>query len=357
MNWKYLYAIIPTAQTLEFDMMGVDDDGGAVYTIPSTDAGLAAVVSNSSITDYRNKIQQEVVLDLATHQRVIETIMHTYPILPVRFGTVLPDEKVVHHLLRQGSALFNNTLQQIAGKVQFEVMVLWDIQQVFAEIGNNEAVMNLKQQLAGMGAEEAETAKISLGKLVKRLMDQRREDIGNILVPALQEVALDSVINPVMDDSMVVNVGLLLDRSETASLNECLNNLDVQFEEKLVFRNVGPLPPHSFATVEIQVPHVAEIEAARHLLDVAETTTMGQLRQAYHQKAKQQHPDNQPNQPTADEQMAALAKAYQLLVSYANSQAQAMQPIEPDKAKDSICDLSREAIERTLIITLKRTEA
>jgi len=35
---------------------------------------------------------EEAVRHLPAHQRVIETVMRGCPVLPVRFGTVLPDE-------------------------------------------------------------------------------------------------------------------------------------------------------------------------------------------------------------------------------------------------------------------------
>jgi len=49
--------------------------------------------------------------------------MRAFPVLPVKFGTVLPDETWVRRLLAQGEALFRTTLEKFAGLVQMEVVV------------------------------------------------------------------------------------------------------------------------------------------------------------------------------------------------------------------------------------------
>jgi len=111
------------------EVAGVDDEQDEVYTIPHRD--LAAVVSASPLADYRGLKRDRAARYLVAHQRVVEAVMKAFPILPAKFGTVLPDEDSVRRLLAQGEPLFRTTLEEFADRVQMEVVILWDLQEGF----------------------------------------------------------------------------------------------------------------------------------------------------------------------------------------------------------------------------------
>jgi hypothetical protein len=192
----YVYAIIPTGDQGIFDVAGVDDDRDEVYTIPHRD--LAAVVSASPLADYRGLKRNQAVTYLVAHQRVVEAVMQDLPLLPVKFGTVLPDEARVCRLLAQGETLFRTTLERFAGRMQMEVVVLWDLQEVFQEIGQEEPIAQLKAQVAGRPSEETMVQRVAIGQMVQASLEQRRDALRGYLIPTLREVALDLVINPLM---------------------------------------------------------------------------------------------------------------------------------------------------------------
>jgi len=102
--------------------------------------------------------------------------------------------------------------------------------------------------------------------MVHASLEKRRASLQEYLIHWLGKAALDLVVNPPMDDSMVTNAALLVDKAEQEALDQQLELLDEEFEGQLTFRRVGPLPPYSFATVEVEVPSYEAIdEARRHL--------------------------------------------------------------------------------------------
>ncbi|MBI4759358.1 MAG: DnaJ domain-containing protein, partial [Chloroflexi bacterium] len=119
----------------------------------------------------------------------------------------------------------------------------------------------------------------------------------------------------------VTNVALLVDKAGRGALDQRLKSLDEEFEGRLHFRCVGPLPPYSFATVEVQVPSFETVDEARRLLGLGEAATPGEIKRAYHRLASRLHPDHNPNSPEAEARMAELTQAYRLLTAYADSQA------------------------------------
>ena len=148
----YVYAIIPTGDQVVFEVAGLDDHHDEVYSI--LHGQIAAVVGVSPLADYRGLQRNEAVRYLVAHQRVLETVMRDYPVLPVKFGTVLPDEGRVRHLLEQGEPLSRTALAKLAGQVQMEVVVLWNLPEVFQQIGQEEPIALLKAQIASHPPEE-----------------------------------------------------------------------------------------------------------------------------------------------------------------------------------------------------------
>jgi len=189
---------------------------------------------------------------------------------------------------------------------------------------------------------------------VQASLGRRRAALSKEISPALCEIALDVAVNPLMDDSMVANVALLVDEAGRQSLDWRLEALDGEYtrgERKtpgntpLTFRCVGPLPPFSFASVEVQTLPYEVVDAARRYLGLGETTTPDEIRRAYHRLASQMHPDRNPNLPEAEARMTELTRAYQLLTAYADAHA----PQHP-------CTYSREAVEQTLLIAIQRQD-
>lgn len=352
MATTYVYGIIPTGNQVVFDeVAGVDDERDEVYTVAHRD--LAAVVSASPLADYRGLKRDQAARYLVAHQRVVETVMKAFPILPAKFGTVLPDEAWVSRLLTQGETLFHTALGKFSGRVQMEVVVLWDLEEVFQEIGQEDHIVQLKAQVAGRPAEETMIERVAIGQMVHASLEKRRASLQEYLIHWLGKAALDLVVNPPMDDSMVANVALLVDEAEQDALDRQLELLDEEFEGRFTFRCVGPLPPYSFAAVEVEVPSFEAVDEARRLLGLGETATSGEIRRAYHRLADQLHPDHNPDDPQAEARMTELTQAYQLLTAYAENVHQSETCTEPSRS----IRFSREMVGRTLLIAIRRQEA
>jgi len=345
----YVYAIIPSGDKVIFDAAGVDDDHDEVYSVPYRDLG--AVVSASSLVDYRRLKRDRAAHFLVAHQRVVEAAMQALPVLPVKFGTVLPDKASVRRLLAQGETLFHTTLKRFARLVQMEVIVLWNLQEVFKEISQEEPIARLKAQMAARPPDETMAERVAVGQLVQASLERRRAALRDRLLPPLREVASDLVINPLMDDSMVANMALLVDEKGRGDLDQRLGLLDKESGGRLLFRCVGPLPPYSFATVEVQVPSFRAVDIARRQLSLGETATLGEIRHAYYRLAGLLHPDHNPKEADAEAGMAGLTEAYRLLTAYAESQG----PGAKNRQQAS-CRFDQQTVEQALLITIRRQE-
>jgi len=349
-----------------FDIGGVDD-ADDVYTIGN--AGLAVVTSSVDEPNFLGMSREQVLRRLTEHQRVVETVMRDYPVLPVKFGTILSDETHLHNLLAQGAELFNRELLRIAGTFQIEVVVLWELSKVFATISEEPTITELKARIVNRPAEETMAERVALGQAVQAALADRRAKLRTHVIQHLQDLALDMVINPSMDDSMVVNLALLVQETQQQALNDRLRTLDESLADfssqgmpiqnissepatldpiPYTIRCVGPLPPYSFASVEIQPFSFAAIDEARRLLELDTLVTESSIKRSYRLHAVLEHPDHNQDDMDAERRMAALARAYKLLCAYVGSQS-------IGSGNDLYC-LSRDVVEQTLLITISRQD-
>lgn len=322
------------------------DPADEVHTVVAN--GLGVVTSRINPASLHGLDRNSALRYLSAHQRVLETVMRDYPVLPMKFGTTLSDEGALYDLLRQGDQLLRTTLAAYVGKQQREVVVLWELKHVFEEIAAGEPIATLRAQIAGRSSDETINERIVLGQLVHAVLQQRRAEIAAQVIAHLRESADNLIVNPTMDDSMVVNVALLLDDDREADLDARLDTLDALFDGRFQIRCVGPLPPYSFATLDAHGFSFAEVDAARQLLALAEASSAAEIKRAYRQFAAQAHPDLNPSAEHAAAQMEALNDAYQLLSALAKAQA----PTASTEINDWPCHLDRTAVERTLQIAV-----
>lgn len=313
-----------------------------MYTI--NHGALAAFVSPAERSTFLQLDRITALEHLHAHQQVIENVQRDFAVLPVKFGTVLAGESQVERLLEQHAGRFGTALERLGARQQVEVVVLWDPMLVFQQLAATPEIAMLKAH-AAQPHEDTIAARAGLGQVVKAAFDRRRLALSEQLLAPLRALTPRVISNSLMDDRMVLNVALLLDAAERDALDHCLDALDERFSGEdggvpLHFRCVGPLPPYSFASVEIQLPDASQIDAARQLLDLPLATTAAAIRQSYRALAGRLHPDHNPHDPDAAIRMAALAEAAQLLGMYTQH------------SSSEAIDLCWDAVANTLLVDL-----
>lgn len=301
-----IYAIIPMD-------VGVFEAVAAVVASASLRMVMArpfaAVVGNGIKTVGRNR--EELMPLLLSYQRLIEQILRVSPVLPVRFGTLAPDEASVLAMLSTGGPKIAAAFDQIAGCVQMEIVVKWDAEAVFSEIAEETAIASLKQQWKDQPSEELRAA---IGDRVKQSLEHRRAALAQSLLGSLRALAADAIAYPPTDDRVVLQAALLMRPADLTALDNLLEELDTLHGGRISFRLIGPLAPCCFATVEMEMIDPAALERATRLLAVGPGASAAEVRQAYHRAVKAEHPDATG---VAENGMAALAEAYRILSLHA----------------------------------------
>lgn len=342
----YLYAVIPGDARPKLEIAGPGSDAPRLRIIRGD--ALAAVVGAAPAADFHAMPREQAVRYLLAHQRVVEAVMRSSAALPVKFGTTLPDEASVVGMLNRGRSLLEAPLVELAQYVQVELIVSWNIDDIVREVAAGDAIVRLKAQIAAQAGGASGEQRIAVGKLVKEGIDRHREDCRSRIVAAVRAVAADVVENALMDDRMIVNLALLLPKDAGDALDARLAALDREFGERLHFRCVGPLPPYSFATVEVSLPSFETIDRARHALSLGESAGLADIKSAYRRQIRQIHPDLAATKPAGD--AGRLTDAYRTLVNY----AAALPAGAARNAASEGCRFDRGAVEGSILVMVRR---
>jgi hypothetical protein len=313
---KYIYGIINSNNVLRF-FPSKDSHKEGVYTIPYED--ISAVVSNSEIIDYNYSSKDTLANLLIWHEKVIEKIMGLkYSIIPLKLGTFAIDETEVKDILSKGYGLIKNIMENVIDKVEVDVVATWvDFDSVIKEVGEKGEIKKLKEKILANNKKITVDDQMKVGVMIKKALDEKREKYALQIQTFLEEYCKDFKIHEVMDDKMVIDIALLINKYEQKDFNRKIEEINTKFLEELNFKCVGPLPPYSFYTLEIKKMQFEEIDWARNKLGLLDDfVTKEEIKKAYKRLALSLHPDKNPNTPSIETEFDKVTNAYKILADY-----------------------------------------
>lgn len=238
----YIYCVIGTGEARHFGPIGIGGRDDAVTAIAYRD--LSAVVSTVPMDRY--VVGQETML---SHERVLETVMRDYTVLPMRFCTVAPNAEEVRSLLRTRYAELKRLLREMDGKVELGLKALWkDMNRLLREIRDE------KQQEKGSAAIAATSpgGGADSDKWVRLALDTRRAKTRDLLLRPFSPLADNLCLNRTYGDDMIMNAAFLVDRAREREFDARVGQLSVAYGDTMEFKYVGPAPPFSFVNIVIK---------------------------------------------------------------------------------------------------------
>lgn len=310
----YVYAIIPSAPGTAIPRVE-----GVADRLSTIDAGGYAAVVGDAAANLKGRGREELGRLLVDHQKVVEQIMRATPLLPVQFGTQVPDEPGVRTMLEHGAPLFDDAFAEFGGCSQLEILVTWDVAAVLAELAAEEPLAGWRASLAATPSAPS-AAREEFGRRIKEALDAHRATIAQRFTTLLQGCVTDTLVHPPADDRVVLQIALLVHGDALAAVDAWLEMLDKEYGGRLHFRCVGPMPPSSFAAVRVDVFEAEAIARAGHILGVDGDASPDDVRAAYLRGVKAMHPDADGGEA---QPMVELTEAYRMLSVCARNPAHA----------------------------------
>lgn len=313
---KYLCGVIREAQVKRFGSLGIGDGNSEVYTIPYQE--IAGVVSDTRQVDFSSLLKETLAQFLVKHQAMIEQVMKTHTVIPVKFGTFLESEESVKGILRKGYPRLQALLGQMEGKIELDLVATWrDVKQELVKISQEDPkIRQFKEAIEKKPPDKGLQDRIAIGVMLKEALDQKRGQLQVQMLELLKAQAERLQPHDLMNDEMVLNCACLIDRGREEQFDRALHDLDSQFQGEINFRCVGPLPPYSFSTIEIKRADPAGLEAARALFGFGEEAKAQEIQERYRRLVRERHPDRSPGDAQAQERFEELQAAYQTLIEY-----------------------------------------
>ncbi|MDO9529595.1 MAG: GvpL/GvpF family gas vesicle protein [Syntrophales bacterium] len=310
---KFIYGFTNSDEWKTFGPIGIEQ--GDVCFFPYKD--VAAVVSDLPLIQFDSLPRETLLRNLAIYQAVIEKVMKSHHIIPMKFGTVVQGEEDLKKMLAKSYGRLVTSIKEMENKIELDVAALWsNFDSILREIGEKEEIKRLKEEALTKPPEQVFEIKVQLGKLVKDTLDKKREQCASQLSDVLKKDAANYRSHAVMDDSMIMNTAFLIDKDRQETFETKVDQLDKQYNGGINFRIVGPLPPYSFTTLEMKTVEFGEVNEAREMLGLGEEATISEIKSAYREMSKRFHPDKYPGDLEAQKRFEKMTKAYQMLSDY-----------------------------------------
>jgi len=321
----YIYGVLNSDRELFFGPHGVTACE-EVYTISCQD--ISAVVSDSEMVDYTHMRKDRLAMLLVRHQKAIEKIMglgHT--IIPMRLGTFAKDIEEVRCVLACGHSIIKDIFTKISNMIEIDITAtLGDFNAALKEAGADEDIKEYKEKLLALPGGVTVDDQMKIGLMVKDALDRIREGYSKKIQAALKSVSHDFKVHELLDDKMAANIAFLINKAKYKDFEMKVEGLNIEFNEKLNFRCVGPLPPYSFYTLEIKPLNHEDIDWAKKKLGISNgITSKDEVKKAYQRQALSAHPDRNPNEPGAGKEFNEVNKAYKILADYCAANEQTNQ--------------------------------
>ena len=319
MECNYIYGIIEASEEKLFDLCGFAAYE-EVYTIPYQD--ISAVVSDSEFVDYTSFPKDQVARYLLKHQQVIEKVIDSYTLIPMRLGTYAFNIEEVKEILCKGYMKFKDIFRKIDNKIEIDVVATWnDLNSVIKEIGEKQEIKELKEKMMSKTEGISVEDQIKVGSLIKNILNAKREKISSEVKSVLEGVSIDLKMHDLMDDRMIFNAAFLIDKDKKSRFEKELDRLNESYDGELDFRCISPLPPYSFYTTEVKKIPLDDIELAKRKLCLNNMATKDEIIKAYRSKANLYHPDKNTDSPDAEKQFNEIVRAYKILLEYCDGNA------------------------------------
>lgn len=312
----YLYCIVPNNSMTELiKLLGSVDLSVISYET------ISVVVTKRDRTDFRKLRTEPLAALLVHHQKTIESVMNLgfSVVIPIMLGTFAKNKTEVREILKKSFPMVTNIMKNISHTVEMDVVaVLSDLNKILSVIADDQRVIEMKSFIQ-QKKEIDQTDQIAVGRLVKAILDEKKDTYALQISDALHSLCQDIRQHELLNDLMVSNSALLVNRGRLAALEQLVSSLDAEFSGNLNFKIVGPLPCYSFYTIEVKHLINEEVEKAKLTLELGDVTSKRSFKKAYLKKVKQYHPDAREDN-SHSEMFNRVERAYKTMLDYVSFQ-------------------------------------
>jgi len=241
----YLYGFIDCNQPLEITAKAV---GGhdSVHNIPYHGIGvLYSAVNGKTIQPTRD--------NLMAHQKLLESLMEQYTVLPMRFGIVAQTKGVLYDGLNTSSSIIRSKLQYFQGKRELNLKAFWVKEYIYKYIIDNyPKIRSFRDSIQKLKGQTGHYKSIELGQMVERALIAESEKEAEAITTEISSVTLQQRKGRIFGELMFLNLAVLVNGQLESQLDQLVNEAAEKRAGKVQFKYIGPTPPASFVDIHLK---------------------------------------------------------------------------------------------------------
>jgi hypothetical protein len=242
------------------------DPAYPVYTLQLS--AISAIVSKVPLQEFGQE-ELEANLDdikwveakVLAHQHVLEAVLASRTLIPMRFCTIYQSEDRVQEMLAQHYDDFVETLARLAGKQEWGVKVYCDGEALAKRVGEtSDKVKELKAQMEQKSSGAAYFMKKKVDEAIAEEVERVSDEHAQRSHERLSSHAEEAVINPLQSkeltgrkEAMVLNGAYLVAEEQLAAFRAELESLAKEYGDLgFIYEMTGPWPPYNFVSTGLE---------------------------------------------------------------------------------------------------------
>jgi hypothetical protein len=238
------------------------DSSYPVYALPYQ--AIQAVVSEVSLQEFGQEELESNLNDIKwveakvlAHQRVLEAVLASRTLIPMRFCTIYQSESRVQEMLAQHYDDFVETLAHLEGKQEWGVKVYCDGKTLAKRVREtSDRVKELKAEMEQKSSGAAYFFKKKVDEAISEEVERVSDEQAQHSHDRLSGHAEEAVINPLQskdltgrEEAMVLNGAYLVPEERLAAFRTELESLAEEYSDLgFSYEMTGPWPPYNFVS-------------------------------------------------------------------------------------------------------------
>jgi hypothetical protein len=237
----YVYGILPAAVEVDPQARGVGEPPGQVRLVRYRD--LAALVSEVDRSQPLGRPQ-----DLRAHAELLDASVTEVPVLPLRFGAVMPSEAAVaRELLEERYDEFADALRELEGHVQYVIKGRYVERTILEEIlSDAPEAAELRESIKDVDPDASRHDRLALGKIVNDAISAKRVEDTRVLWGTLRGLAAASAVRAPTHELDAVHVAVLIAADAGQDMERAIGELARDWDGRIELRLNGPMAAYDF---------------------------------------------------------------------------------------------------------------
>lgn len=235
---EYVYCIVKR-EAVNVPVKGIED--GETYPIPYKD--VLAIASEAPFKDY------EPTEDAAKkHREVVLHVLKSHSVLPVAFGMVFKNRKILLANIRNVYHLLLRSLIGVDNKIELGVKVIFPKKTENFE--SEDIGEEFVQQDPIQVPDEIEVLEENVHEWDEKSIEDFRQQCGADFIQVLDKIAVRSAVGRLFSDRLVLNRSFLVNRNDIDKFSAEIDKLREKYPN-LKIKFTGPWPPYNFVDIRI----------------------------------------------------------------------------------------------------------